>query len=104
MRTLVRNRRKERRKIPWEERRRRARRAANVNRIRWANRSAYFLAVSQDIGDWLRLFGHMKQGDPGVGAGIAALVQAERERKNRMVDRSSECIERAIEWEKASPL
>lgn len=104
MRTLVRNRRKERLALPWRERRRRSRRAANVNRRRWVDKSAYFLEQSQEIGDWLRLFGHLKQDEPGVSAEIAAHVAAERKRQTRMVDRASECIDRAIEWEKASPL
>ena len=104
VRTLRRNRRKERLALPWRERRRRARRAANVNRLRWVDKSAYFLERAQEIGDWLRLFGHLKQDEPGVSAEIAGHVQAERARHDLMIDRASECIDRAIGWEKASPL
>ena len=104
MRTLRRNRRRERRPLPQMEARRRKRRAANVNRRRWVDRSAYFLEQSQEIGDWLKLFGHLKQDDPGVSAAIAAHVQAERDRQGHALERADQCLERAIHWEKANPL
>lgn len=108
MRTLVRNRRRERAAYPYAEARRRRRRAANVNARRWRSRAAFWAEQARERKRKADAFGWMAdlpdEGTEDVGPVAVQRARNFRERLAEAVRRRDECLERAAEWEERKPL